>query len=122
MFSEHPIYKEVYKQRREKVSRQRAIYSARAAVMAEELKEYLKPEEQKKKTVVRKKELPSYRVGDNKVILTLDANVLEKFPHVKHKGMIKNMTGEFEKEIIYKLMDSHDVKLNPNQFYIIFGD
>ncbi len=125
---EHETYKKVYKDRRKKVGKAKARYSARATVIAEELQIWLKEnvkkskKKDKKHSIENKKEYPEYQVGKYKVVLTTNRKDLDDFPISKNKGLIGSIEKEFDKEVLYKLSKNKDVKLAPNLFYVIYGD
>lgn len=123
------IWNSVYKQRRQKVGRKRAIISANATVYSELMKNFVIEEEKRpRKSSERffvneeEKKYNDYEVGNVRVITTTEPKVLEQFPNAERKGKFKDMDDAFEREIVSKLLDKYEAPIHPEMYYVITGD
>ena len=118
------IWKETYKERRKKVSRQRAIVSANARVYAEALKTFAKKPEKKipAKLNENKKDYKTYRVGDSSIIISTEEKLLRDYPMAERKGKLRSMDDAFEREILSRLIDDYEVQVHPDMYYVINGE
>jgi len=126
------LWNEVYKKRKKKSGKEKAVYSANAAVYSEALKIFLGERSNIKKLWKTKsietemnekvKDYHTYDVDGHKVIITTEPHVLKDFPFAERKGQFKNMDDEFDREILSKLIDDYDVKIHPEMYYVINGE
>lgn len=79
-------------------------------------KKSLKP---KIKTIKENTGYNKYLVGKNKIILSTDEKILEKFEKAKRKGLIRNMTDDFEKDVLFTAQNKYNLTLDPDMFYVI---
>lgn len=120
------IWKDVYKKRRKKSGKKKAIYSANARVYAEMLKEFKinrLPKKNKIKLIKEKKEeWNDYSIDDNVVHISTEKRMLDDFPSAEKKGIVKDANDPFEQEILTKVMDEYDIKIHPQMYYVINGE
>jgi len=122
-------YDDVYKIRRKKVGKKKALISEKYAMEAKiihntknlkkQIIEYWE-KENTKLIIEEKSKYTIFNVDDVNVILTTNKNVLKDYKNVERKGIVKNITDEYEKEILLKTEEENDIKLNPNLYYTIF--
>jgi len=117
------IWKETYIERRKKTSKKRAEISANAKVCSEALKLFSSKKKINLFEVIDKsKDYKTYVVGNNKISVSMNDKILKEFPAAERKGIIKQMTHPFEREIVSTLLKDKKIQLDPNMYYVINGD
>jgi hypothetical protein len=127
-------WNEVYKTRKRKVGKQKAIYSANATIYAELLKEWNsgntfdrintiwgKKREREDYIFEKKGDYSIYPIDDMNVILTTDEDVLESYKKKRRKGLIKNIDDDYELEILDKVSEEYNIKLHPRLYYVMWS-
>lgn len=61
----------------------------------------------------------SYNIGNNKFIVSTDKKILEKYSDAERKGMLRDMTDEFEQEILFKAKSKYNIRFHPDMYYVI---
>jgi UTP:GlnB (protein PII) uridylyltransferase len=60
-----------------------------------------------------------YNIGNNKFIVSTDKKILEKYSDSERKGMLRNINDEFEQEILFKIKNKYNIRLDPDMYYVI---
>lgn len=117
------FWKKTYIERRKKTSKKRAKISADAKVYSEALKFFNSKKKINLFEVIDKpKDYKTYVVGNNKISVSMNDKILKEFPMAERKGIIKQITHPFEREIISTLLKDKKIQLDPNMYYVINGD
>lgn len=66
--------------------------------------------------------LPIYPIDDMQVILTTDEKVLRQYKHIPRKGVLKEISDNYELEILNKVSKEYNLKLNPNLYYVMWSN
>ena len=118
-------YKQLIKKGKEKY---KAKAIAKARLVEEKFKLFKKKEykkinkqkfEPKVKTIKEGIDYNKFLVGKNKLILSTDEKILNKFEKTKRKGLIRNMTDDFEKDVLFTAQNKYNLTLDPDMFYVI---
>lgn len=60
-----------------------------------------------------------YKVDGDKLIVSTDEKLLEKFEDKKRKGLLRDMDDEFEREIFFKVQEKYDINFSPDMYFVI---
>lgn len=116
-----PLWKKVYNERKVKVGPKKAVYSANAALYAEELKKFINLKDikfnRKEFVYEEKKNYPFYISRNLKVILTRDKDVKRDYPSARHISEItKNIS---DQQIISAVVKDNKLEIDNNFYYAI---
>jgi hypothetical protein len=121
------IWEEVYNQRKIKVGKKKAIYSANAKIKSLLVKEenllikQIKENWNKEYIIEKKEDYSVYEIDDMNVIITTKKEVLKDYKEVKRKGLIKYVEDNYEIKILDKLKDVNKIKLHPDLYYVMWS-
>lgn len=129
------VWNNVYKKRKQKVSKKKAIYSANAVIYSELLKEWNKKDsinnyikeiwerrESRYNIIEAKEDYNIYPVDDMNVILTTEEQVLKDYKNVNRKGLVKDVDDDYEIEILDKASEEYNIKLHPSLYYVMWSE
>lgn len=125
------LWLDIYNIRRKTSGRKKAKHSANVTIYSEMIKEFSTTKKIKRKEFIfeeKKKEYKTYELKKKgkslNVIITTDKKVLKDFKHINSKGKINDVTGEYEQEILGKVISKYDLEIDPkiNTFYAIYSE
>jgi len=129
------VYEDAYKERRKETSSLKAKKYAKAKFYEEAFKIFLKKEKARtisEKWKIRNKKRKNlnlnesknidykvYKVNGVKFIVSTDKDLLEKYKNAERKGLLRDMTDEFEQEVLFNAKEQYGISLDPDMFYVI---
>lgn len=129
------VYDDAYKERRKKTSPAKAKKYAKARFYEESFKIFLQKEKAKTITErwkIRNKKKKDFNINESKdidykvyrtngvkFIVSTDRDLLEKYKNAERKGLLRDMTDEFEQEVLFNTKEQYGVRLDPDMFYVI---